>query len=132
MLSGGLNVSHGGFYTGNRTQAGYTGRVQFTSQFAVEPRFSVDWVDLPEGSFRVTLVGARPTLTITPRMFVSALMQYNSSSGSLETNVRWRWEFEPGSDVFVVYTDGRRDANDRFPDLVNRGFAVKLTRFFRF
>ena len=97
---------------------------------AVEPRVSGDWVDLPQGSFRVTLLGARPTFTITPRMFVSALVQYNSATSSLETNLRWRWEYQPGSDLFVVYTDGRDTASRGFPQLLNRGIAVKLTRFF--
>ena len=53
--------------------------------------------------------------------------------------MRFRWEFHPGSDLFVVYTDGREtldplDGPNRggFPDLVNRSFVVKLTRLFRF
>ncbi len=131
-VSGTLSVGRGGFFTGNRTQIGYSGRANLSAQFAIEPRVSLDWVDLPQGSFRVTLLGARPTFTITPRMFVSALVQYNSATRSLETNVRWRWEYQPGSDLFVVYTDGRDTAGRGFPQLLNRGIAVKFTRFLRF
>ena len=58
--------------------------------------------------------------------------QYNSSTRALETNVRWRWEFEPGSDLFVVYTDGRDATGRGFSRLVSRGLAIKFTRFFRF
>ena len=39
--------------------------------------------------------------TITPRMFASALVHYNSSTTSVETNARLRWEYTPGSDLFV-------------------------------
>ena len=131
-VSGSFSVHRGGFYTGDRTQLGYNGRVKLSPQLAVEPRASVDWVDLPQGSTRITLVGIRPTFTLTPRMFVSALVQYNSGSQSLETNARWRWEYQPGSDVFVVYTDGRETSRPGFPELVNRGIALKLTRFVRF
>jgi hypothetical protein len=65
-------------------------------------------------------------------MFASALVQYNSSLNTLETNARFRWEYVPGSDLFLVYTDGRDTADPRFAQLVNRGLAVKLTRLLRF
>lgn len=145
-VSGTVNLERNGFYSdGRRTQLGYNGRVIFNAHLAVEPRVSMDWIDMPrgaptahacvmgcEGSARVTLLGARPIITIGPRMYVSALMQYNSSSHALETNVRWRWEYEPGSDLFVVYTDGRDTTYGGYPRLVNRGIAIKLTRFVRF
>ncbi len=131
-VSGRLNLIRGGFFTGDRTEVGYTGRVEVSPQVAVEPRAAVNWVDLPEGEFRLTLLGVRPILTISPRMFVSVLVQYNSGIGALETNARWRWEYEPGSDLFVVYTDGRDTTARGYPELVNRGFAVKFTKFLRF
>lgn len=131
-VSGTLRFNTGGFFGGNRTGLGYTGRVELSSRFAVEPRLSFDWISRPEADTRVTLAGVRPTLTITPRMYVAALVQYNSSTGALETNARWRWEFEPGSDLFVVYTDGRDTTGRGFSRLVNRGLAIKLTRFLRF
>jgi len=85
-----------------------------------------------ERGFRVTLLGARPTLTLTPRNFVSALVQYNSSTEAVESNVRWRWELEPGTILYVVYTDARDTTEDGLPELVNRSWAVKFTRLFRF
>ncbi len=131
-VSGMLNLSRGGFFDGDRTGIGYTGRVELNSQFAVEPRVSFDWISLPSAKTRVTLLGVRPILTITPRMYIGALVQYNSSTEALETNFRWRWEFEPGSDLFVVYTDGRDTTGRGFSRLVSRGLAIKFTRFFRF
>ena len=40
-------------------------------------------------------------------MFASALLQYNSSSDSLSANLRLRWEYSPGSELFVVYNEDR-------------------------
>jgi hypothetical protein len=60
------------------------------------------------------------------------LTQYNSSANSLASSVRYRWEYRPGSDLFVVYSDGRDTELGDFPGLVNRTFAVKFTRLFRF
>ena len=71
---------------------------------------------------------------MTPRMFVAALVQYASSTTSLSTNLRFRWEYHPGSELFVVYTEGR----DTLPPtgtasaLENRGFVVKINRLIRF
>jgi hypothetical protein len=69
---------------------------------------------------------------MTPRMFVSALLQYSSTTTSLSASVRFRWEYLPGSELFVVYTEGRDTLPVRRIDLENRGFVVKINRFLRF
>ena len=45
---------------------------------------------------------------------------------------RLRWEYTGGSELFVVYSDGRDTAERGFPALLNRTFAIKATRLFRF
>jgi hypothetical protein len=65
-------------------------------------------------------------------MVVSSLIQYNSGSNALGTSVRYRWEYQPGSDLFVVYSEGRETNVYGFPHLANRTFAIKFTRLFRF
>ena len=133
VVSGGLTVDHGGFFGGERTGLGYTfGRVNFSSQLSVEPMLSFNWIDLPQGRFATELVSARTTYTLTPRMFVAALVQYNSTLDSLGTNLRFRWEYQPGSELFVVYSDERDTLDPRSPFLENRAFVVKATRLFRF
>ena len=37
-------------------------------------------------------------------MFFSGLVQYNSRGESLGSNLRLRWEYTPGSELFIVYT----------------------------
>ncbi len=65
-------------------------------------------------------------------MLTSALVQYNSAADIASANVRFRWEYRPGSDLFVVYSEGRDTTVPGTPTLSNRSFAVKLTRMFRF
>ena len=64
-------------------------------------------------------------------MFVSSLMQFNSSSNSLATNARLRWEYAPGSELFVVYNEGRDTRASGLPDLQNRSIVVKVNRLLR-
>ena len=66
-----------------------------------------------------------------PRTFASALVQYNSDDGTMAVNARFRWEYRPVSDLFVVYSDGRNTLERGFPTLQNRALTIKLTRFFR-
>ena len=89
-------------------------------------------MDLAEGDFTTHLLNTRVTYAMTSRSFVSALVQYNSRSNSVSTNARLRWEYQPGSELFVVYNEQRDTLGERFPDLVNRVFIVKVNRLFRF
>ena len=134
VLAGSVSLQHGTFFSGNKTTVGFNrGRLELTPQLSVEPGVSHNRVDLPEGRFTTNLVTARTTYTVTPLMFVSALLQYSSSSHALSTNVRLRWEYQPGSELFVVYNEQRDTlAPNRFPELANRAFIVKINRLLRF
>jgi hypothetical protein len=131
-VPGDLLFRTGTFFSGDRQEVGYAGRIEVAPQFSIEPSIGFNWVDLPEGKFRTDLVSARFNWTLSPRMVVMSFIQYNSSSESLSSSIRFRWEYEPGSDFFVVYTDGRATDVSGYPLLQSRTFAVKLTKLFRF
>ena len=131
-VTGTVTLSRGSFYGGDKTEAGYGGRVEVTPRITLEPRLSLNWVQMPQGDFTARVVSNRTSLAVTPRMFVTALVQYNSSARTLGTNVRFRWEYQPGSDVFFVYSDGRDTAPAGFPTLTDRRAIIKFTRLVRF
>jgi len=129
----GVTAEYGTFYSGHRTALSATrGRLTFGPRLSLEPTYSVNWVDLREGSFSTHLGGSRVTYTVTPWMFVSALVQFNSANESLSANVRFRWEYQPGSELFVVYNDERDTRGRGVPELTTRAFVVKFNRLFRF
>ena len=131
-ISAGISLEHGTFFSGERTTFRVSqGRVELSPQFSLQPTMSVNWVDLPAGSFTTKLVGSRVTYTMTPLMFVSALLQYNSGGNAVASNVRLRWEYRPGSELFVVYNDQRDTRASGFPDLVNRAVIAKINWLFR-
>jgi hypothetical protein len=131
-ISGWLTYQFGGFYDGTRNEWSYRGRIETSSKLSLEPIFSVDRVELPQGAFTATLLGGRTTLNVSPRMSLSALIQYSSFDSELLTNLRFRWEYQPGSDFFVVYNDGRATGLDEPLFLQSRSFSVKLTKLVRF
>ena len=133
-FAGSFSIQQGAFFGGDITAVGYSrGRIELSRQFAFEPSVSLNRIELPEGQFTAKIVASRFTYTFSPRMFLGGLLQYNSTRDVLSTNVRLRWEYQPGSELFVVYND-QRDTQlaGRFPFLENRAFVVKLTRLFRF
>ena len=134
-LNGRVEVASGGYFDGRLTSVDLSrGRVDLSPRLSVEPSVSFNWIDLPGGEFRTDLVRGRLNYTFSPRMFVSGLFQYNSTNHTLGANLRLRWEYTPGSELFVVYTE-EQDVDplrpDRYAELRNRGFVVKVTRLFR-
>ncbi len=134
-VSGSVFAEAGAFYGGDRLTFGYSGgRVNVRPQLSVEPGLSVNRVRLPFGDFTATLLTTRTTFTLTPLMFVSGLAQYNSSNHTVGANVRLRWEYQPGSELFVVYNEGhdtlRRGTGA--DTLRQRALIVKINRLFRF
>ncbi len=131
--SGNLSLRLGDYYGGTLTSAGLSsGRVEVTPQISVEPSISFNWIDLPQGQFNQHVAVTRVTYTLTPRAHVSGLVQYNSRSRALSGNFRFRWEWAPGSELFIVYTEDRdTDVLDRWSELSNRGFVIKINRLFR-
>ncbi len=130
-IAGRLAITSARLYDGSRQDASYSGRIAFWPQFAIEPGISLTWVDLPVGSFAARLLTSRFTFTPTNRMFVSSLLQYNADAHTMSSSIRWRWEYIVGSELFVVYSDGR-DTARLGSTLLNRSFAVKATRLVRF
>ena len=133
-MSGSVFLERGTFYDGHKTTLNVNqGRINPTPQLALEPSYQGNWVDLPAAESSAThLVGTRATYTMTPAMFTSALVQYNTGARSVSANVRFRWEYRPGSELFVVYNEQRDTLARSFPDLANRAFIVKVNRLLRF
>ena len=132
-LSGNVGVQYGTFYNGHLTQLTVTsGRFNVSNQLSVEPTASINKADLVQGAFTTSVLGTRVTYTMTPQMFVSSLVQYSSSAKTVSANVRLRWEYQPGSEFFVVYNDIRDTTTSGFPDTANRAVIVKFNRLLSF
>jgi hypothetical protein len=131
--SGSLSAEYGSFYEGTRTTVGFQrARIEVTPQLSLEPSLAFNWVDLPWGDFTQHVASTRLSYSFSPRLYLSGLVQYATSSNALSGNFRLRWEYAPGSEIFIVYTEERdTDVFDRFSELSNRGLVIKVTRLLR-
>ena len=142
-VSGTVSVRVGEYYNGTirSLTIGAGGispaRVSLHRQLSMEPTFSIARIELPDASFTTRLSRARIDYAFTPLMFASGLLQYSSADRAFSTNFRFRWEYAPGSELFLVYTDERDTTDDGLSPtavrgLKNRAFVVKLNRLLRF
>jgi len=138
-MSGNLSVRRGTFYTGEITSVRLDrARIEILPQLSVEPSIEFNWIDLPDqqafaGEFNQHVARTRVTYSLTPRTFLSGLVQYNSGTGRVSGNFRFRWEWAPGSEFFLVFTEERNtDILDRWSAPLNRGLVIKVNRLFRF
>jgi hypothetical protein len=133
LLSGTVSVSHGEFYDGTLTSAGFSsGRIGLSSRLSLEPGVTINRASLPWGDFSTTLLRTRGDFAFSTRMFASGLVQYSSSDRAFSSNVRFRWEYLPGSEFFAVYTDERDTLPRGFPTLKNRAVVFKINRLLQF
>jgi hypothetical protein len=144
-ISGSVTLQAGEFYDGTiqsltlgpgpMTSAG---RISILKQLTMEPALSITRIELPAATFTTRLARTRIDYGFTPLMFASALLQYNTADRAFSTNLRFRWEYAPGSELFLVYTDERDTTDDPLAPptyvrgLKNRAFVVKINRLFRF
>ena len=132
LISGNVSLTKGNFYDGDITTFAYSGaRVTLTKRFSLEPSFTMSQVNLPAGDFITRVLRSRVDYGFSPRMFASALLQYNYTDRTFSSNLRYRWEYRPGSEFFIVWTD-EQDTRNRGLALRNRAFVVKATRLLRF
>ena len=89
-------------------------------------------VDLPEGSFTTRLYRIDARTQFSPWVSLTNNVQFDSESGQVGWQLRFRWIQKPGNDLFFIWTQNWWDDTVRgFKPLDRRG-AAKIVRTFRF
>jgi hypothetical protein len=141
-VSGQFSLQMGHFYDGTITAFAYTtgglfpSRVTVLKQLSIEPSVQVNRIEAASGTFTTKVLRARADYGFSPLMFASALVQYSSGDRAFSSNLRFRWEYRPGSELFVVYTTSATPRRSRrrqsCAGFKNRAFVVKINRLLRF
>ena len=126
LLSGSAGVETGGFFDGDKDS--YSAGVRFRPNyhFTAELSWDYDDISLPSGDFTTNLVNTRLLYAFNPRTFLNALIQYNSTVGEIESNIRFNFIHRPLSDVFLVYNEVRATTGE----VKERAFIAKVTYAF--
>ena len=128
MFSGNIHVRVGEFFDGHQDSYEAGLRFQLGARFSTDVSWEHDDVDLPSGAFFTDLVNTSIDYSFSPRMFLNAIIQYNSTLDEISSNVRFNFIYKPLSDFFLVYNERRASGGQ----VIERALIAKLTYLFGF
>lgn len=123
-LSFEARYSTGGLYDGSRRGYAFAPAARFNEHINASLGIQVNDIDLPGTSYVSTLVATRVNYSYSTRVFVNALVQYNTDTHQWSSNTRFNVIHRPLSDVFFVYNERRSDIDG---SLVDRSVIAKMT-----
>ena len=116
--------SIGRFYDGYRRSYTFGPSVRLNEHFNASLNLAVNDIELSTGSFVSKLLTTRVNYNFNTRMFVNALVQYNSDNHQWTSNLRFNVIHRPLSDFFLVYNEGR---DERTGQMLSRAIIAKMT-----
>ena len=131
LLSGSANVITGGFFGGARTTATLGATLLLKPRLSTSLSYERNTLDLPWGKVRADLYILRGVYSMTPAMFVDALVQYQAETRRVLTTARFNFTYRPLSDLSIVLNENRPTASLLAQRPV-RALVVKYTRLFQF
>jgi len=127
LFSGDISITNGDFYTGKRTRVG-TGVLWTPSRhFRASSGYTVDDIELPEGSFKVRLARFKVDTIFSSTLSWTNLIQYDNVSETAGINSRLHWIPQAGREVFLVINHNLQDwdLDNRFKSY-NSTISLKL------
>jgi hypothetical protein len=132
-VSGEIEFSGGDFWNGDRRELNLEINLRPRPGIFVQMAAEYNDVNLPEGSFTTRLYRIDARTQFSPWISLTNNVQFDSESGQLGWQLRFRWIQKPGNDIFFIWTQNWLDTESgtRFSALDRRG-AAKIVRTFRF
>ncbi|MGE3955160.1 MAG: DUF5916 domain-containing protein [Vicinamibacterales bacterium] len=126
-------LESGGFYSGTKRTAALNLTLRLRPGLIIYTSTELNRIVLREGAFTTRLYRLVAETQFKPWMALVNNFQYDSVSGVLGWQSRYRWILRPGSDIYVVYTHNWLDdpALSRFVTL-DRRIASKVLYTHRF
>ena len=120
-----IGAQYGGFYNGDRIEVSgqLNYRIQPWGNFSL--RFVQNELTFPDqyGSESLSLLGPTIDINFSRNLYWTTFLQYNTQADNFNVNSRIQWQFQPLSNLFIVYTDNY--AIEQWGPK-NRGLVIKL------
>jgi hypothetical protein len=133
-LSGSINLTYGGYWSGNAEQVTTSLTYKLPPRFIVTVSTNQTFARLPEGDFIARILTSNISYAVTPRLSLSNLVQYDNRSRNVGWQSRVRWTLQPGNDLFVAFNQGwiQEDDRDRRFRTQDTKVSAKFQYSFRF
>ncbi len=137
LFRGEFTGSAGGFYGGNRLSLGLGPIWNVSKYLELEGGYEVNRIDFANRGEGTTahLGRVKLQMALNPRVSMSTFGQYNSATDRTSLNVRFRYHFREGTDLWIVYNEGLYNERDnglgpRRPLSAGRAVMVKYSHAF--
>src|SRR6185295_17410596 len=120
----GVRYSVGKFYGGYKHGYAWGPTFRPNEKLNASLTMQLNQISLPTTSYLSTLTATRVNYNFNTKVFVNALLQYNTDSHQLSSNIRFNVIHRPLSDFFFVYNEHR----DEYAGLLqDRSLIAKMT-----
>jgi len=124
-----LRYGTGDFYEGYRRNYTIGGTFRMNEHLNLSLSDQINDIELTSGSYVTHLITGRVNYYFSTKVFVNALVQYNTDTNQWSSNVRLDIIHRPLSDIYLVYNE-RHDS--RSGALISRAVIAKMTYLFAF
>jgi hypothetical protein len=125
-LSASIQRNHGDFWNGTRRRIRSGVRLRLNARLAAELDYEREAITLASGAFVADVGALRLDWSLSTRMFLDALVQYDGAREGWFSNIRFNFIHRPLSDIFIVWNEGRGAGTG------NRALILKYTRALQF
>ena len=120
----------GGFFDGRRFDFGVKPTWNVSRHLEMTSEYELNVVRFPkrDQGFNAHVVRLRTRAALNTQVSLNAFVQYNSASDRFSTNIRFRYNFREGNDLWLVYNENLNTyRDDEIPrQLLTRGRTVLL------
>ena len=130
-LEVGGTATYSGYYGGSRVELGGNARWQPDSSLLLGGRLQWNNIDLSTGSLETWLASVQANVYFNPLVYWENLLQYDTQSGTVGINSRFRWGFRDGQEIFLVFNQNV-EADDLEFQIARTEFVAKIGWTFSF
>jgi len=132
LLKSGAEIEIGQFYDGWLHSVTLTPSWYASKHLELSLQYSVNLADFPDRgeNFTIHIARLRVGTAINNKISTNALIQYNSDVSLFTANVRFRYNFREGNDLWIVLNEGiNADRNRFYPRLPLSGNQSVLLKY---
>ena len=126
-----LDVLCCSFYNGKYLNVDFVVDYRPTALFQFGPHYTFTHIDLPTGEVDVHLIATDFIVNFTPDMQLYTQVQFDNISKKFAFSARYRWEYEPGNEIFASFGQAALIPGAKFTPQISQA-VLRLGHTFRF
>ena len=119
------------FYNGDGIETEFNLNLRPGRYFEFRAGYEGTFISLPTGSVDIHVLSLDSVVNFTPDMQLAIEAQFDNISRDFALSARYRWEYQPGNEIFVAFGQTAQIPGTRFVAQTSL-FTVRLGRTFQF